>query len=155
MTHTLDYTLLHSLIEKYFDATSSLDEERTLRQMLADPAYQSDEADEARAVMSISVVAPAPQIAVRPRRKAIFHPLAAAASVAVLLALGITMITYSGSHDSDLDCMAYIGGKRIESRAAVMSIVSSDLDALGEVQQETADDIVGQLSEFSSLFNDI
>ena len=65
------------------------------------------------------------------------------------------MITYSGSHDPDLDCMAYIGGKRIESRAAVMSIVSSDLDALGEVQQETADDIVGQLSEFSSLFNDI
>ncbi|MCM1482747.1 MAG: hypothetical protein NC043_00290 [Muribaculaceae bacterium] len=48
-------TTLHTLINKYFDAETTLDEERTLRRMLADARYTSAEADEARAVLSVSV----------------------------------------------------------------------------------------------------
>lgn len=147
MTHST--TTLHRLIEKYFDATATLDEERLLRTMLADPAFDSEEADEARAVMLVSVARPARKSSPRLRRT--FRPLAVAASLAVLLALGATLLTLPAA---ETECVAYKDGHRIDDPDRVMEMVSADLALLGSVERETATDITNQISELASAINE-
>lgn len=146
---TYSQPTLHRLIEKYFDATATLDEERQLRAMLADPAFDSAEADEARAVLSVSLVSPPLRTERRLHRR--FRPLAVAASLAVLLALGATLLT---SRVPEPDCVAYIGGQRVDNPDRVMEMVNADLSLLGSVQRETATDITNQFSELASAINE-
>lgn len=88
--HTINSNELRRLIDRYFEAETTLEEERMLRRMLAESHDRSDYVEEARAVMGVFAcgrhasagdTAPAPR---RRRRPSLLLTVSAAASIAVI-----------------------------------------------------------------------
>ena len=107
----------YELIERYFNAETTLEEERRLRQLLAEIPPGDQLADEAKAVMGFSLCAPR-------RKKARLIPqgirawLSAAAAIAIVFTIGLFM---PDSHDSTPDMIyASINGHEVTDNNRVM-----------------------------------
>lgn len=138
----------------YFDGFSSLDQERRLRILLADPALRSDLLDEARAVMGYALFSPVPAAAATPSRCPDLW-IRRAAAVAAVLAAAISFLSAPAPSVSvatpEAQCVAYVGGQKITDPDAVLAMVYSDLSEFSEVSSELSEQIDGQLSEFADL----
>lgn len=120
------------LVERYFEADTTEEEEQALRRFLAtEEAAARPEFDEARAVMGFLAVgqrlaasaAPAPEAGKGKRRPLLRLPLArVAVAASVLIAAGSLLWLHRPQSESlpPADaCIAYIGGKPTTDPAAV------------------------------------
>lgn len=142
---------LKHLSELYFEGLTSLEEEAELRRLVADPELTVPEADEIRAVMSFGAWKPTPRASLPARKRPAILRLptiaAAAASVAIVATVGYRH--FSGTAEQS-DCYAYVDGHLIENPEKVMSIVTADLQALGDASETIEEEIDENLSLFSS-----
>ena len=123
-------------IERYFEGQLSEDEELEFKQFLASPEGQSPEYDEARAVMGFfsvgcSVYQPEGKTdakespvrrSVSPSGRSVWtRALAVAASVALLVTIGLNIYTNSNV------CVKFVGGQKITDKELVMNDVDNVL----------------------------
>lgn len=132
-------TILHQLIELYFEGMTTLEQERQLRSMLADGRLRSPEAEEARAVLGVSAMMPMPQKAATR-----LAPLYRVAAVAVLLlVVGLLAGHFSGgpTDTKSPDCFAYVGTELVEDPEIVMSMMQTQLSDMSAVADEVSRDL--------------
>lgn len=138
---------LHNLIERYFNAETSVAEECILRRELANSALHGDPlADEARAVMGFAIGSPA-AVERRPHKhKSIpsFYQWRNVAAAIVALAATASIMIGAIRHPNG-ECVAYLNGERISDRQTVMRLMFSDLgdmaDASADVETVIAEDL--------------
>lgn len=136
---------IHELIRKYFEGSTSEQEERVLRDMLVSGKYSGEDVDEALAAMGFWAVKRREIRRPRKRRGA----WAAAASVAVILSVG-AWIAYGLQRDSANDSVAFVNGVEYTGAEAteMMHYQLGLLSAASQSVEETIDD---DLSAFSDL----
>ncbi|MCM1029284.1 MAG: hypothetical protein NC342_06735 [Pseudoflavonifractor sp.] len=121
----------HLLIQRFFDATATKEEEEALRKILADPSTEStDEVNEARAVMGFTAL-----FRPRLRRPASSRRLraiaASAAAVAVAATIGLWAITHQ-TPSSASDATIYASGNISHSTDDALAIMTSQLSQMGQ-----------------------
>lgn len=146
---------INTLINKYFDGETTVAEERQLREMLANPAYDSPEADEARATMAMidAMAATAHRnVHLKPAlhrpRHAFWSQCAKAAAVAVVITVGAIAIFKPSP-----DCVAYAYGHRVDSPELALQFMMSDLEAVGAAQDAVQTQIAADFSAFANAMN--
>ena len=72
------------------------------------------------------------------------HVMGIAASIAVILAVGAFALWHHQPQADDNLCIAYVNGKAITNEEAVMSLIESDLNTMGEASD-------GMMSQLTSL----
>ncbi len=123
---------LHNLIERYFNADTSLEEERLLRRELATGINNPDDPviQEACAVMGLHVIRRKPAAI---SRKTVSPPIwRNVAAVAVAIAVTGSLLSGVIRQQSTGECVAYVNGQRISDRDAVMKLMFSDLNEMEE-----------------------
>lgn len=142
-----------TLVTRYFDGDTSLAEEKRLRSLLADPALESEELDDARAVMGFVLFDKAGNAAHTQGR----GWLRVAAGVAAVVSAAISFVLIPGGRAAgsftDQQCVAYVGGRKVTDRDAVLAMVDRDLSEFSDAFTEVSEQIDCQLSEFA-LFAD-
>ncbi len=131
---------IDEMIERYFEATLSEEEETALKAFLASPEGQAPEYDEVRAVMGFfaagQVVRQAHQpssrslslskgskgwwfgrLAIRPWMKV----TAIAASLTIIITLGVSL------YNKENICVSFVDGKKVTDREVVMNDVDNIL----------------------------
>ena len=144
---------LHILIERYFNAETTIEEERRLAEELLALPPGDPEADETLAVMGYArrpatTAKPTPAKK-RSGRKPLRRIIAGAAAAAALAIAASAVFTESGDpKPTSGECIAYVNGRRIDDEKAVMNIVAAQLGEMGDV----ADDISMQMeNDFSDI----
>ena len=131
---------IDEMIERYFEATLTEEEETALKAFLASPVGQAPEYDEVRAVMGYFATG---------RRFGSFGKLrnrtrrliAVAASLAILVTLGVNLYNKSNI------CVSIVDGKRVTDKEVVMNDVDNILaDLLSDRtgMEEQLSDIFGK-----------
>lgn len=154
---------LHILIERYFAAETSIAEERQLRKVLAShsaPVGTDSLIDEAKAVMSVPAVIgePLPATSSRPTRKTlrfaapVWWQSAAAVAIIAVLATGIIHINRSTPRG---ECVAYLNGREISDRDAVMNMMFNDLSEMEAASASLQHEISDDFSDIAIAFEDI
>ena len=123
-----DKAQLEALIDRYFEGKTSLQEEQMLRENLADCPWESEAIDEARFALGYFSAHKqqghrTPTVSNRSRY------LAIAASIAVLLTIGVGLLWQSRQPDDV--CIAYVNGQAINDRNEVLTLMRSDLNDMG------------------------
>ncbi len=119
---------IRKLIQLYFEGLTSVEEERRLREALADSE--------------------SPTVARRhPRHLSALLSAAAAVAVVGLLCWNFFL------REPQTQYMAYIDGRSTEDPEQVMKLINDDLSLLGEASEDVADEIDDNLSAFSSVIN--
>lgn len=141
----------YELIERYFNAETTLEEERRLRQLLADTPPGDQLADEAKAVMGFSLCAPR-------RKKARLIPqgirawLSAAATIAIVFTIGLFM---PDSHDSTPDMIyASINGHEVTDNNRVMQMMQAELSDMAEASEYVSDCIDEEWNAMREAFGE-
>lgn len=140
-----DYRDIERLIERYFEAQTSEEEERELRRILADPSTPATQAvEEARAVVGYTslqgAIARHDTRAVtkrwksRPSRWIRVATATAAAVAAIAIATDYTT-RHSGEADSETVCLVYAEGKATESQEEAIAIMHAQLASIGRATQ--------------------
>ena len=142
---------LHELIEKYFDARTSTEEEKLLLDILLHWEEDDAMADEALAVMGYARVRPsARKSAVR---KKTFQRIAAAACLCGLLAIaGLTFLGDNGT--ADVEFYAYVDGVRIEDENRISSLVLSQMSEMSEANETVMNTISEDMGDFGEAFKE-
>lgn len=131
---------LLDLIERFFDCSLSDSEESQLRREIAETPYSHPSIDEARAIMGIR---PAAKTGIGHKvnetadqatsagkdRRDIRMPLSIAAAIALLLTLGINLIsdTPASTRLDENKCIAYANGRCITDEDDVIRLLTDDL----------------------------
>lgn len=132
------------LINRYFEATATKEEEQTLKRLLADPSTPSTPAiDEARAVMAFSAISRPAASKRNDKSSAVIHNraaiLKAAAAAALLISVGWGAVSDSGVEASSESFAAvYDRGNFSNSTDVALSIMRSQLGAMGQESENGA-----------------
>ena len=129
---------LEKLITRYFEGETSLQEEHMLRDCLADCPWQGETIDEARFTLGY-FTAHKHQSRTSVKSSNRFRIAAIAASIAVLLTVGVGTLWHNSQ--SDGECIAYINGKTIHNEKEVLSLMQNDLNEIGNATQSLADQL--------------
>lgn len=152
MTKTDKQTLASCLIRKYFDASSTLEEERLLRLLLADTTIVGTDADEARAVMGLMAAGRIAAYTTRRRRNDRLIAIGSvAASVAVLVTIAIGAMRQARMEDARMT--AYVGGTPITDHQIVMELVDRDLALFAGATAEADMQLDAELSVIGDMLN--
>lgn len=137
----------YELIERYFNAETTLEEERRLRQLLADTPPGDQLADEAKAVMGFSLCAPR-------RKKARLMPqgvrawLSAAAAIAIVFTIGLFM------PDTPDMIYASINGHEVTDNNRVMQMMQAELSDMAEASEYVSDCIDEEWNAMREAFGE-
>lgn len=124
---------IDEMIERYFEATLSEEEETALKAFLASPEGQAPEYDEVRAVMGYfatgrrlgSAHLPSRSLNAHSRSlsrsKGISRIIAVAAGLAILLTLGVNI------YNKQNICVSFVDGKKVTDKEVVMNDVDNIL----------------------------
>ncbi len=139
---------LHILIEKYFAAETSIEEERLLKELL--PMFPDDpEAQEAIVAMGMANIKPASLKNNTHSRRHPFRRIAvfsAAACALLLLSVAITRhFMGNDSYKNTTECVAYISGERINDRQQVENLALTQLKEIGIASESTQNEARQQL----------
>lgn len=129
----LNQEQLHRLIERYFNADTTVNEERVLLTELATTHLDSPVINEARAVMGFSLSHRSVHKPVAKRRPW----LRAAASVAVLATIAVTGYRASLNSYTTAECFAYVDGERITDKSTVLSMMFEGLSNVADAAEES------------------
>ena len=149
---------IHELINRYFEGTLSLEEERELLTHLLENADGNPEAEEALAVMTLTHMpaTTAPQASRKPlphfRR---WKNAAAAAAVIAIGAIGITVMSLSDKFTDKPQklAVAYVKGEKIENKDKIMSIISGQLDEISFASAEVGTEVISDLDDIRNALN--
>ena len=132
---------LDSLIERYFEGETSLEEEKLLKAMVA----RSDESryDAVRAVLGYGV-ATRKRTALRRRRLGMVSA-AAVASIAVVSIARLNLSKKNGTGNSE--CYAVVEGRYTSDQSEVLSIMQSDIGDIRSAQEDAGNYIAEQLKD--------
>lgn len=133
-------TELEQLINRYFEGETSLQEEQTLIHELADCPWESETIDEARFTLGYFSAHQRQQVRSTSTNRS--SVMAIAASIAVLLAIGVGLLWQNQQHKNM--CIAYVNGQEIRNDEAVMALIENDLNNIGDASQ-------GMTSQLMSL----
>lgn len=142
--HISNQTELEQLIGRYFNGETTVQEEQTLRDVLADCPWKSDTIDEARFTMGYFAAYSQQQHKARKGNN--HHVIGIAASIAILLSVGAFTLWHQNQTDDV--CIAYVNGKTVNNEKEVLTLMMSDLNDVGNATQNLAD-------QLSSLGEDI
>lgn len=131
-------TELEQLIERYFDGETSLQDEQMLREALADCPWESETINEAKFTMGYFAAHKQQGRRVTTVNDR-FRIMAIAASVAVLLTVGIGLLWQN--HQANNVCVAYVNGKAIHNEQEVFNLLQSDLNDMGNATQGLANQL--------------
>ncbi|MGN0207768.1 MAG: hypothetical protein ACI4BC_11030 [Muribaculaceae bacterium] len=137
---------LDSLIERYFEGETSLEEEKLLKKMVA----RSDDSryDPVRAVLGYGV-ATRKRTAMRRRRIG----MVSAAAVASIAVVSIAWLNLSrGTGDSE--CYAVVEGRYTSDQSEVLSIMQSDIGDIRSAQADAGNCIAEQLKDIHISANE-
>lgn len=125
--HISNQAELEQLINRYFDGETSIQEEKMLRETLADCPWSSEAIDEARFTMGYFVAHrhEAQRVSKRNYRRQL---IGIAASIAVILAAGGYALWHQ-QQPNDV-CIAYVNGKVVEDNDKVMALVANDMSKM-------------------------
>lgn len=124
---------IDEMIERYFEATLSEEEETALKAFLVSPEGQAPEYDEVRAVMGYfatgrrlgSAHLPSRSLNAHSRSlsrsKGISRIIAVAAGLAILLTLGVNI------YNKQNICVSFVDGKKVTDKEVVMNDVDNIL----------------------------
>jgi len=118
-------------IEQYFDCRLSDSGERQLRKSVAETNLRHPAIDEIRAVMGLRKPAA--------YKAAVSLRLTAAASVAVLLTLGLWFAFRPST--TAAECVAYCNGTVVTDEAQVMSLFAADVAAVAQTIEKCETEI--------------
>lgn len=146
----------HILIERYFEAETSAEEERKLRDVLLKLPFPDAEEREALAVMGYASVIPmSNNHASETSSKSYLRNVsfgkrmmqyAAVAGGLIVIAAGIAAV-WNARLQEQSRCIAYVGGVEITDESHVMDIVSSQLAEISEISAEMNSEISGDFNE--------
>ncbi len=152
MKRNEDIGYIHQLIERYFDATADLDEERELRALLAKVNASTPLIEEARAVIGFAAVERNLNRKKRTGRVTAVRWMSMAASVAVALAVGTVLMLRSQDRVVDR-CIAYNGLNENTDVDMVMSLMGDQLQIIDDAAAMFEADVTGQLGAIAELSN--
>lgn len=139
---------LDSLIERYFEGETSIEEEKLLKKMVA----RSDDIryDAVRAVLGYGV-ATRKRTALRRRRLGMVSA-AAVASIAVVSIAWLNLSTKTGTGNSE--CYAVVEGRYTSDQSEVLSIMQSDIGDIRSAQEDAGNCIAEQLKDIHISANE-
>lgn len=139
---------LHRLIELYFNGDTTLAQESALRQALAQPWATGEEADEARAVIGVSIAQ-----RVQSRHKKHYASWRAAAAIAVFAAAGAALTILPERNTTNATYTAYCLGHTTHDRNDVLAIMRDDLGAMAEAASNVNISIKDDFAAINNAFN--
>lgn len=147
-----DLTYWHKLVDKYFEAQTTEEEEALLARFLASDASQADAPadmmesfDEARAVMGIFAMKRKLLAPRRFRLSYIYKGLGWAAVVAIVLVVGLT-------HNSEKNVyVAYVDGKKVTNKEQVVAIMHQSWNDINYAP--TSDNVESTLQDLFDELN--
>jgi hypothetical protein len=138
-------TQLHALIERYFNAETSVAEERDLRLYLAKGKYSlTEQVEEALAVMSVQ------QPRARSKANHYAMPMRWIAAAAVIGIIAVIGVKHQNSVDTGMN-YAYVGGKYTNDAQVLNSLMTSQVNELAEQMEQSQQAIDSPLSELSEV----
>ncbi len=156
----MDKESLHRLIERYYDADTTAQEERMLLKAALESEGRDPIVDEVLAVMGYARRKPSPEMEVKAsmkrgvgRRSVLLRVGSAAASVAAVVAVGFMLMRSPGVGVEAAECYAYVDGIRIENRNDVASLVNRQLSELANAEESVNEVITEDFSDMSEAFN--
>ena len=146
---------LTALIERYFDCETSEEEEVRLKQELAVTEHRNDAIEEAMATMGVFAEQKRSIRSIKRSRGAVvaWRVASVAAVVALLLAVGVHLLSYNGNEPEDY-CIAYVNGMEVNDRAEVMAMLHSELTDVGSAGIGEDVDLSSRLSAFGGLMEE-
>lgn len=115
---------LDELINRYFDAETTLEEERELQRLITGPYATDARYDEVRAVMGFTAVGRKLR---RKSHRSVRLWQVAAAAVVVLMLGGI--YTIQQAHPDDV-CIAYVNGRKVTNPDEVVKLMQQEMQAV-------------------------
>ena len=131
--------ITEQLIKRYFEATATAEEEKMLRQILADPSTESTPAvEEARAVMGFTSLLRQRNPARNRILPVKLRTIAAAAAAVVIIGLYVTLINRTAEVPTGV--AIYCQGEVSHSTEDALNIMHSQLAGIGQgmAESETA-----------------
>lgn len=148
---------LHLLIERYFNAETSVEEERLLRlELVRDKSDGSDPiVQQAKAVLGFSL-ASTDTAAIHPQTRHTFAPSIWRNVAAIIAAVAVTSSIMVGiMRQQQGECVAYLNGQRVSDRETVMELMFSDLGDMGEASAGIDADIAIDLGDMANAINSL
>lgn len=136
---------IYNLIDRYFDADTSVDEEKLLRRELAAVPPGDRKADEAKAVIGFALASVSKET---PQRRHFWGKVTKwTAAAAVMTAAGIAGVNSIYLSDETEECYAYVDGKEINDDKIVMSMFQAELEAVSKASDEMDESFENELDE--------
>lgn len=140
---------IHTLIERYFSGETTLSEERWLRENLPKMRGESEEIDEALAVIGYAAAPDKDRI--RRKRLKSYRPIAVAASLALILTAG-GIYSYHLHSSQKSTFMAYSGGVKID-REEAMQLIAAQMEEMSDASQDIKTEVEDDLADFRNILN--
>lgn len=134
------------LVEKYFDALTTQQEEQELKKFLATPAADAQCFNEIKAVMGYFSSQKAKKKKQRNKTKKIARWSIAAAIVAIA-----TTFAWNGNSNEESICIAYVNGIKYTDEAVVMKEMQQTFCMMGNTAEEYS--IEEQLNDMFNTIN--
>lgn len=148
---------LKILIRRYFNGETSLKEEQLLRRLLSENPYTGiEEAEEARAVISFSMVAPTESTSrAHPRQKPLKKALIWRNCVAASVIVALMAIPITHTFNQSGECVAYVNGIKTEDIETVTAMMQTELGEMSMASGHIESDISAQWHEMANAFNSL
>lgn len=153
----MDDKLFHNLIDKYFEAQTSIEEEELLLKESLSRFGRDPAANEILAVMGYSHINLQKSVVNDreiKRRKRHYILQSTAAAVTVFLSIAAALIfSFEHSEIKHEDSYAYVGGVRIENKTEILSLIESQLNEVSDAQEIINNTISNDLEDFRDVLN--
>ena len=142
--------LLH-LIELYLNGETTLAQERELREALLDSESDDPRVEECLAVMAFAAADGRRRAAeaVRPRRRTIWPSIAVAASLAILLSVGL----WINRPSQQTDCSSIIACVETNDPMVAMALMDAQLEEIGMASDLFSESIEQDIASLSEAIN--
>ena len=134
------------LVEKYFDALTTRQEEEELKKFLATPAADAQCFNEIKAVMGYF----SSQKAKKKKQRSKIQKIARWSIAAAVVALAATF-AWNGSSNEENICIVYVNGIKYTDEAVVMKEMQQTFHMMGCTAEEYS--IEGQLNDMFNTIN--
>lgn len=137
----------HILIERYFGADTSADEERRLRtELLRLPTLDKEET-ETLAIMGYVYAKPVAWTQSKSKFGRRILQCAAVAGAVIVTAVALSTAWHMDSPQDQSRCIAYVGGAEITDEAHIMNLVYSQLSEMSVMSGQMDTEITGDFNE--------